>query len=240
MKNLFVPTVLVLGLVFGSCEKDNSMEMNPRVNDIPISLKSQGVDMHSSETGSLSGNVYFAGCKVPVQGVCITIDESSVFTGPDGSYTLKGIPAGARSLVACKDDFESCCKEVLIVKDIEENLPVYLTSKQFSTQVSGNLTGDYTGKAMSNLKVVVLNPDGSESGLKAVTGFNGSYSLSPVPQGERTVIVKMNNDEIFRQDIQLEDLEEAMSLDNFREYGVLYNWTAAKEALPGRMAFANG
>jgi uncharacterized protein (TIGR02145 family) len=299
MKNFVLPAVFILGLMFWGCEKENPMDMNSTLDDPFMPTKSLGIEILGSETGSISGNVFFAGCKVPIPGVSIAINENTAVSAPDGSFCLESIPEGTHSMVVCKDDFESCCQEVIISKDIEKKLPVYLTSKQFSTQVNGNVTGDYTGKAMSDLKVIVLNPDGTESGLKAVTGFDGDYSITPVPKGERTVIVKMNNEVISRQNIYLNDLEqefnvivpetfkfrdnrdghrylamrignqtwmaenlaflpevsppadqslddpkyyvydyegesfeEAMSLDNFREYGVLYNYTAAKEACP--------
>jgi uncharacterized protein (TIGR02145 family) len=212
MKNLVFPAVILLGLMLWGCEQENLMEMNQTEDDPFMPTKSLGIEDLGSETGSISGTVFFAGCKIPIPGVSIAIDENSALSAPDGSFCLEGIPEGTHSMLVCKDDFESCCQEVVISKEIEKKLPVYLTSKQLSAQVNGNVTGDYTGKPMSDLKVVVLNPDGTESKLEALTAFNGSFAITAVPKGERTVIVTMNNEEISRQDIQLNDPEQEFNV----------------------------
>lgn len=205
MKKLFVAALIVMGMVFWGCEKDNPGGMYPDFNEDPV-LKSSYANEIESQSGSITGRVFFAGCTVPISGAEITICEETVNSCEDGIFCLENVPLGTHELVASKDEYEPFSEEVKIMdKDCE--IVVYMTSKQHSAKVTGKLRGDFTGNPMKGLKVVILNPDESESKLTSVSGFDGVFHLPSVPHGERKIIVKSNNDLIYQGEFNVQDPE---------------------------------
>ena len=223
MKKLLVPTIVIMGFLFIGCEKDSPDEVYFDSPQEEILMKSKGIDIIDSETRSISGVVCYVGSKIPIPDVKITISEISANTCAEGFFCLEDIPAGTHSLVACKDDFEVCSEEVIVEDNTYEEIVVFMTSKQYSSKVFGKVKGESTTNPMVGLELFVLNPDGNESQISVETGPDGSFELSPVPQGERKVVVKCKNEVIKEVDLVLDASEFELSLEvedifSFRDY----------------------
>jgi len=63
-----------------------------------------------------------------------------------------------------------------------------ITSVNHTTKLSGIITDD-ENKPLEYARIVVLNPDGSESRLNSTTNAAGYYSLLYIPHGQRTLVV---------------------------------------------------
>ncbi|MEA1875804.1 MAG: FISUMP domain-containing protein [Bacteroidota bacterium] len=166
------------------------------------------IDIGKTETSSISGFVYFSGCTLPISGVAITVNEKSATTDSDGYFLIDGIPVGENSLVATKEDYDTVTKEITVSLENEDKQEIVLmTTERYSTIIYGTITGDHTGAPKTGLTVMILNPDSSDSDLKTTTSSSGSYQLPPVPQGERTFVVKVSDMVVFKADLFLVDAE---------------------------------
>jgi len=224
MKKLFVSAIIICGLVLWGCETDFPGEMNPGVNEEDVRLKSAKlIDDGHSVTGALSGVVFYSGSSIPIPEVKIKVGENCTTSCADGTFCFDQVPAGNHSLQACRDEYETCSEQVFISIGEETRIQLSMTSKEFSTKLFGVVKGVNTGNPMTELKIAVLNPDGSESELVSATGYNGSFSLPAVPQGLRTLIVKIRDEEIYKEQVSLEGNEFELNLDvpdmiDFRDY----------------------
>ena len=65
-------------------------------------------------TGTLSGNIYFAGTLTPVPGVELDVDGEKSVSSDLGAYKIEGIITGKHSLKAEKEGFEPFYSEITI------------------------------------------------------------------------------------------------------------------------------
>ncbi len=134
---------------------------------------------------SVSGHAFYAGTLVPISGVTVSIDSASSTTGSDGRYELDEVPVGRRTITASKADYDPYSQTVDIPKT-GLSKDVEMTSGIYTHRVYGTIT-DAGGDSLSGVRVVVLNPDSSESQIYTSSSAAGYYQVPSVPQGNRTL-----------------------------------------------------
>ncbi len=283
---------ITVNLVISDGEKEVKKDINLLLED--------------PDLGNVSGHVYYTNFKIPVEGVTVTEDTKTTRTNQDGYFELSGIPAIVCTLMVAKQDFSNSELTVSVPANRTLTVNPEITSVMYSTKLSG-IVQSPTGQPIGNAKVVVLNPDGSESKLNSTTNSSGFYRLWYIPFGERTILVTKPETSEIRyldliqssnfQEIEMQlpltlqtlaltgqftdtrdnhkyqykiigkvmwmtenlsylpevapsaqvsasearyyiygyqgsDIEAALSNDNYKQYGALYNWPAALKACP--------
>ena len=152
--------------------------------------------------GDIEGVVCYASTNIPVVDVNVEVAGLTAVSSEDGSYRIDGVETGKKTLNARRDGFIPYAAEI----DVQEGVitvPVPMFSPVFTTSVHGIITGDFTGNPQPGLTVIMLNPDGSESGITGTTDQNGTYLLQNVPLGERILVVKSSSTLVTQQVISL-------------------------------------
>ena len=144
--------------------------------------------LEEPELGTLEGHVNYTHFKIPIAGVTVTAGDQSTLTDQDGYFALSGIPAGECVLSAAKELFTGATLALQVPVNDTLSVAVEMTSVNLTTKLSGILT-DPDAIPLENARMVVLNPDGSESKLSAITNAAGFYRLWYIPFGERTIVV---------------------------------------------------
>jgi hypothetical protein len=138
-------------------------------------------------TEVLSGYVFYAGTTIPVPDVLLTIGKKTAVSASNGNYIITGITEGNHTLMATRDGFDDFSTSLRIEADINK-YDVELTSQGHTSTVRGTITSInllYGSGPLATCEIVVLNPDGSDSNLKAQTLPDGSYQIPAVPLGNR-------------------------------------------------------
>lgn len=135
---------------------------------------------------SLEGYAYYASTTIPVSGVQLTVNNSSATTGGDGYYEINNIPEGNQILTASKEGYDNVSTNVELSSGTND-FNVEMTSASYTHNLFGNITSKSNGSGISNCRVAVLNPDGTESQLFTYTSSSGYYQIPTVPQGNRNL-----------------------------------------------------
>jgi hypothetical protein len=138
------------------------------------------------QTSGVIGQVFFTATQIPVGGVTVSIGDVADTTDALGHYILVGIPLGECRLHARREGFD----------DREETFDVTDAGVRFDFEMhSSTHTHTVIGRAVNRLDhgvgtvlVTLLNPDGSESQIQALTLGDGTYALQDVPEGEQRLI----------------------------------------------------
>lgn len=153
-------------------------------------------------TSEITGWVYYAGTNIPVPLVKVYIDNEITHSDEDGYYSLSQHP-GNYYITAEKEGFDTFSEEIRLLQGSNEK-NIKMTSTSFTTLVYGVLRGNHTGLPQSGLRVLMLNPDDSESALHDVSDREGNYYLPNVPHGERMIVVISNNVIIYQEQLELD------------------------------------
>jgi|GEM_PF-4919289 len=156
-------------------------------------------DEESGPTGRLEGTLYYQGTEVPVYGVSVSVGEQVSVSDSTGYYFIAGAPAGNQILHATKAGYDPYSANVNIPRaGIVHHIE--MTSPAHTHGITGSVYNQF-GQPLPDIKVVILNPDGEESRLMTTSGENGSYALSGVPEGNRTIV--FDAEKIIRQETDL-------------------------------------
>ncbi len=166
--------------------------------------------------GSVSGTVSFTNFKIPIPEATVTIGDQSDLTDSKGFFFISGIPVDNYTLLATKPDYSTQTANIRIAANDTLGVSLEITSVNNTTKLSGMLS-DPVGKPVEYAKIVVLNPDGTESKLKSTTDANGYYRLWYIPHGERTIRVSNASTEdysyiSFEKVIVCEDIDTQLDL----------------------------
>jgi len=85
---------------------------------------------------------------------------------------------------------------------------IQMVSEVYTSSIYGNIYGDYSGEPRIGLRCVVMNPNGSESRLEAVTDSSGFYEIARVPAGYHSFKVLYDKEVIYQEwiEVGLEDV----------------------------------
>jgi hypothetical protein len=136
----------------------------------------------------MSGHVYFAGTAIPVPGVEITIGKFSTVSGEDGQYSIEHLREGYTLVTTQKVGFDHF--ESIVYVDYPKSIyNISLASSTETLQLSGTIK-TFDNITYEGLRVVLLNPDQTDSDLQGITSQDGTYSIATVPVGTRSFIIR--------------------------------------------------
>ncbi len=136
----------------------------------------------------MEGYTNFAGTSIPVPGVEVTMGKFSVVSDGQGYYRIEHLKEGSTVVTATKDGYEDF-ESVVYVDNPKSTYQISLASPTKTHLVSGTIK-TVDNIAYEGLKVVLLNPDGSESDLFGFTNDGGAFSIVTVPKGKREILIR--------------------------------------------------
>ncbi len=168
------------------------------------------------QLGNLEGQVNYTNFKIPVDLANVTIGDKSSATDATGHFFIEGIVIGDYDLKITKPAFSIFDSKVRITLNDTLRVKVEITSVNYTTKLSGTIS-DQGGLPLENATAVVLNPDGTESNLKATTNAAGFYRLWYIPFGQRTLSIKKattedNSYTAFKQVVNCQEIETQLNL----------------------------
>jgi len=147
--------------------------------------------------GNIDGTVFFQGTQIMIPGVQITIGALATESDENGHFSIAKVPVGTYTLTATKELFGVATKAVTI----NENSLTFAQVAMVSARLAGKISGyvlDQDSLPVSGATVVLLNPDGQESGLKATTTSAGTYQIQGIPLGTRVIRIRKAANEEYR------------------------------------------
>ena len=166
---------------------------------------------NNPHVGDVEGVVIFAATSIPVSDVTIEVNGMTTVSAEDGSYRIEQIETGQKTLNAERAGFIPFSTEI----DVQEGtitLVIPLFSPVFTATVHGVIKGDFSGNPKQGIEVVMMNPDGSKSGISATSNENGIYQLEGVPFGERRLEVTSSSILLSRQDFTLSATDHELDI----------------------------
>ncbi|MBN1132571.1 MAG: carboxypeptidase regulatory-like domain-containing protein [Bacteroidales bacterium] len=152
-----------------------------------------------SEGLIMNGYTWFAGTHIPIPEVEITIGKFSTVSDENGYYFIQHLKEGEELVTAVKEGFDPF-EYMVYVDNPVSNYNIFMSSPAGSRRVSG-FVRTIDSVTYKGLKVVLLNPDGSESKLSGLTDQDGYYEIETVPFGKRSLMVRnTGSQELFHND----------------------------------------
>ena len=168
----------------------NTFTLKITVSDAEATVsKELQILLGQPELGSVQGQVRYTNFNIPVENTIIALGEFTATTSDDGRFFIPGIPAGDYHMTATRPDFTVFEKDIKITGNDTLGVMPEITSVLHTTKLTGNVTAP-DGSPIEGAVAVILNPDGTESKLKAATNSEGFYRLWYIPFGDRTIQVK--------------------------------------------------
>lgn len=146
--------------------------------------------------GKVSGYAWFLNCSVPVSGLTIELDGQKTLTDTKGRFRFDNIPVGEYNLTGAKEDFVPVTRTVTVISNSDVIVYLSLASAMYTSNLHGYVR-DQDSLPLGDVKVVMLNPDGSESKLSTYTNSAGHYQLWNIPVGLRKITVRKATDNNF-------------------------------------------
>jgi len=129
------------------------------------------------------GVVSFASTQIPVAGVEVRIDAVFDSTDAQGRYALAEIPVGQHQLHAAREGFDDY-EATVQVGESGLRADFEMRSTTYTHTVSGTARNRLE-HGVGSAVVMLLNPNGSPSGIAGLTANDGTYALRGVPEGEQ-------------------------------------------------------
>ncbi|MFC2138520.1 FISUMP domain-containing protein, partial [Bacteroidota bacterium] len=143
------------------------------------------VTIRFADTATVKGYIYYAGTTIPVSGVTITLEDKSATSGSLGFYEINSISIGNQTILATKDGYDSFNQSInLQTGGMTYNIE--MTSASYTYNVFGYIKNEQN-IGLSNIKVVMINPDGEYSDLQTTSDALGYFQIPTVPQGSREI-----------------------------------------------------
>lgn len=153
-----------------------------------MSSVSETKTIQVSEGLMMTGRATYAGTSIPVPGVEITIGKFTTRSDEHGNYVIQHLKEGYFPVLAVKTGFDPF-EEYVHVDHPKSVFNIPLTSPTFTGSVSG-IIKTIDGVKYEDLKVVLLNPDQTESELLCYTDHSGNFTLEQVPLGVRNLMIR--------------------------------------------------
>ena len=180
--------------------------------------KSEVSETHTiqvSEGLLMTGVATYSGTSIPVPGAEISIGKFTAVTDINGRYLIEHLKEGSALVKAKKEGFDPFEAEVYVDKP-KSVFHISMTSPIHTGKVSG-IVKTIDDVIFEGLKVVMLNPDKSESELYGYTNGNGEFLLEDVPTGLRNLMIQNeSNESHFLNDSMIYEID----MDNS---GISYN-----------------
>jgi uncharacterized protein (TIGR02145 family) len=134
---------------------------------------------------NITGNVYYAGTKIPVSGVTISIYNKTFTTSSTGSYNITEIVSGNVVLSATKPDYDQYSKTITLNSG-DNTVNIEMTSGIYTNTITGYVKTSI-GTTISGVTVYLLNENNTNTNIYDQTDASGNYQLPAVPQGPRKI-----------------------------------------------------
>ena len=154
----------------------------------------------TSAAASLDGYAYYAGTTIPVSGVTVSAQGVSLTTSSNGYYKLDNLVAGATTLTAIKDGYDSYTTPVTLLGG-SNTKSIPMTSALYTHNLYGTIASASTLQPLQSVAVTVLNDNDTPSQLTTTSDFSGHYQIPTVPQGQRKVRFSKQNFQTFTASI---------------------------------------
>ncbi len=179
------------------------------------SMVSETHTIQVSEGLLMTGIAKYSGTSIPVPGAEISIGKFTTVTDKNGRYLIEHLKEGSALVKAKKQGFDPFEAEVY-VDNPKSIFHISMTSPIHTGRVSG-IVKTIDDVIYEGLKIVLLNPDESESELCGYTNGDGEFLLENVPLGLRNLMIMSESDEShFLNDSMIYEID----MDNS---GISYN-----------------
>lgn len=131
----------------------------------------------------LEGHAFYAGTRIPVSGVTVSISGQQTLTGEDGYYRLEELQEGTHELTGAKDGYETHMASVNLSAGSTTQYDFEISSQEYSYKLTGTVSSIPFEEPLVNVKVVLMNPDNTQSQVFVSTDQEGNYTLEPIPRG---------------------------------------------------------
>ena len=176
--------------------------------------------------GYVEGYAQYSGTTIPVSGVTISVENKVYTTSANGYYKLENLNTGTKTLSATKDGYDKFQTNINIIAG-KNNKNVSMTSALYTHNLYGTVKLASSQESLQNVKVTVLNDDGTESQLQTTTDFSGYYQVPTVPQGQRKIKFQKQNYQIISPQIFMSNSDYKYDTQLLNKPGIPYNPTPA-------------
>jgi uncharacterized protein (TIGR02145 family) len=190
---------LTLGIKIISVAKTGYLSIKDTIAANIQYKKTSTVSFTLVAKANISGYVYYAGTKIPVSGVTVSINSKTITTGTSGSYSLTEIASGSTNLNATKPDYDPFTKSITLNAG-NNSLNIEMTSGIYTNTISGTVKTSL-GTIIPGVSVFLLNEDGTSTNIHDQTDASGKYQLPAVPQGQRKLSFIINSFNNSQKDI---------------------------------------
>ena len=140
------------------------------------------------DTGiSVVGHIYFRNTEIPLSGALVKVNGREDTSDVDGVYALYDLYAGPYELTAAIDGCDSYSESLDLT--INRNLEIYFTCPAHTGTIQG-YARTKEGAPLDQVRLTLLNPDGTNSNISTLSGTDGFYQLSGVPNGTRRLLIE--------------------------------------------------
>ncbi|MCH8838501.1 MAG: carboxypeptidase regulatory-like domain-containing protein, partial [Candidatus Marinimicrobia bacterium] len=162
-------------------------------------------DVPDPPVSSVLGHIYYSGTTIPLPGALVSLGEISHTTGTSGFYRLDEVLTWQQTIIANKPGFDPYSQTIEVPSEGLSH-DAYLTSTVYTSSIHGVVTNILSNNLV-NAKIVILNPNSSESELWTTTDSDGYYALPTILQGTRTLSFSRVNYDTLIATIFLYDQE---------------------------------
>ena len=145
------------------------------------------VVMAVASVNTVSGHVYYPGTRIPVPQATVSLGDRLATSDDLGYYELTGVTLGPLTLRAEREGFDPYEATLQLPEDgLEQD--IFLATDEHAHAVIGMVENSLE-EPLRQAQAVLLNPDGTDSAISAVTDATGGFELTEVPDGVREVRV---------------------------------------------------
>ena len=162
-----------------------TLEVSDGIGKIDTILQ---IRVSKSPAGRLIGHTYYSGTKVPIAGVNLSLADKSTITDSTGWFEFNEIPPGTHFVDLTKTDFGSSGKDIVIAPGVTNETNFYLTSQRYSGRVFGVIK-DQDGSIIEGARILMVNPDQTESEIQGTSDSQGNFELNHIPLGIWTFVL---------------------------------------------------
>ncbi|MGH8507042.1 MAG: carboxypeptidase regulatory-like domain-containing protein [Stenotrophobium sp.] len=152
-------------------------------------LSSAGQVPPPPTSGSVTGIVRDGSSMAPLPGVTINVSGNNVITDSSGQFSLLDIPAGSYTLTASKVGYGMRQVSVAVNAGAVSNIgSISLNPAPNTGLLRGVIVDAATNAPIANASITVTPESGSV--LSALTGADGAFQISGVPDGDVTIVIQ--------------------------------------------------
>ena len=139
------------------------------------------------EGETVAGHIYYQDTRIPVPGAIVTVGKLVDTSSFSGSYEIRHLSPGPFTLEVAKGGCLDLSEELTIDTGLTHD--AYVECDELTSTVDGLLLA-YTEQGLENVRVTILNEDGTPTALNNITDQTGHFTIDNVPPGNRLFAVE--------------------------------------------------